>query len=79
MILDVPLLSLQKKGLTIISHSTQNTITAQIQKYKFSTNCTHFFSSLHFLSFVYKIKEALIIPETVQPTLQIPSKIHEIE
>ena len=75
MILNVlALLFLQKKGLTIISHSKQNTVAAQIQKYYFSANCTHVFSSLHSSSFVYKTKEALIISETFQYTSQIPSK-----
>ena len=70
MILAVHLLFLQKKGLTIIPH------------YKFSANYTHIFPSLHFLSLLFlstKIKEALIIPGTVQSTSQIPSKIHKVE
>ena len=68
MSLVVPLLFLQKKGLTISSHSTQNAITTQIHKINninFQSNCTHILSWPHPLFIVYKIKDMLLIPETL--------------
>ena len=64
----VSLLFLQKKGLAISSHSTQNTITTQIHKINninFQSNCTHITSWPHPPFIVYKIKDVLIIPETL--------------
>ena len=67
----VSLLLLQKKGLTISSHSTQNTITTQIHKINninFQSNCTHIASLFHPSFFVYKIKDVLIISEMLHFT-----------
>ena len=62
-------LFLQKKGLTINSHSTQNTITTPIHKINnvnFHANCTHIASCPpHPLFVVYKIKDVLITPKTL--------------
>ena len=68
MFLGMVSLLLQKKGLTISSHSTQNAITAQIHKINninFQSNCTYVALWLHPFFIVYKIKDILIILETL--------------
>ena len=60
---------------TKYNHSSNSTILI-------SANCTHISSPPHLSSFVYKIKDALIISETLHYTSQIPpkrQKFHKVE
>ena len=65
----VSLLFLQQKGLAISSHSIKKTIATQIHNINniiLQSNCTHIASQPHpYLFIVYKIKDLLIIPETL--------------
>ena len=60
----------KKKGLTISSHSTQHAIATQIHQItniNFQSDYTHIASwpYPHPLFIIYKIKDILIIPETL--------------